>query len=42
MQGIPLDTVSQLRAATMKQLIVAGAGRIKLSGPKNLAGFQRG
>jgi len=24
MQGIPLDTVSQLRAATMKQLIVAG------------------
>ena len=24
MQGIPLDTVSQLRASTMKQLIVAG------------------
>jgi len=24
MQGIPLDTVSQLRDATMKQLIVAG------------------
>jgi phosphoribosylformimino-5-aminoimidazole carboxamide ribotide isomerase len=24
MQGIPLDTVSQLRASTVKQLIVAG------------------
>ncbi len=65
MQGIPLDAVSQLRAATMKQLIVAGGiasseqidqldarridvvvgmaiytGRVKLSGPTNLPGFQ--
>jgi len=67
MQGIPLDTMSQLRAATLKQLIVAGGianseqidqldalridavvgmaiytGRIKLNGPTNLPGFQRG
>jgi phosphoribosylformimino-5-aminoimidazole carboxamide ribotide isomerase len=67
MHGIPLDTVSQLRAATMKQLIVAGGiasseqvdqldairidavvgmaiytGRIKLSGPTKLPGFQHG
>jgi phosphoribosylformimino-5-aminoimidazole carboxamide ribotide isomerase len=67
MQGIPLDAVSQLRAATMKQLIVAGGiasseqidqldalridavvgmaiytGRVKLSGPTNLPGFQHG
>jgi phosphoribosylformimino-5-aminoimidazole carboxamide ribotide isomerase len=67
MQGIPLDAVSQLRAATTKQLIVAGGiasseqidqlgalridavvgmaiytGRVKLSGPTNLPGFQHG
>jgi phosphoribosylformimino-5-aminoimidazole carboxamide ribotide isomerase len=67
MQGIRFDTVSQLRAATMKQLIVAGGiasseqidqldalridavvgmaiytGRINLSGPTNLPGFQHG
>jgi phosphoribosylformimino-5-aminoimidazole carboxamide ribotide isomerase len=67
MQGIRFDTVSQLRAATMKQLIVAGGiasseqidqldalridavvgmaiytGRVKLSGPTNLPGFQHG
>jgi hypothetical protein len=65
MQDIPLDAVSHLRAATMKQLIVAGGiasseqidqldarridavvgmaiytGRVKLSGPTNLPGFQ--